>query len=246
MTDLNTDQREESLLAIKRLCRALIHDINNPLGAVSGYLQLTEMRLSKLQQGDQSVIPALVDFQAKTQQALNRISAMLQRLDLFSKIRLGPEQKIPLTAFWKDCIAQRSDEEQKRILLECPDPEPTIRLSRFCLEIIARELLDNALWATREHGEVRITVSSQEDNGSIVVDIADTGIGMSSEQLEKTCFPCYITREGGGFPKQGLLLGLGLPIVYQLSSHLGCTFSLNSQPGEGTQARLELPADCRL
>ena len=61
MTEGRLHQDEATLTAIKRLCRAIIHDINNPLSAVSGYLQLSEMRLAKLQDGDYSVIEALVE-----------------------------------------------------------------------------------------------------------------------------------------------------------------------------------------
>ena len=69
------------------------------------------------------------------------------------------------------------------------------------------------------------------------------GPGMEAERLEKAHLPCYITREGKGFPKEGLLLGLGLPIVYQLTVALGGKFTLNSAPGEGCRARVELPAE---
>jgi len=240
MNELQTQPSDAALEAIRRLCRAIIHDINNPLGAVSGYLQLSRMRLDKLRSGDLSVTESLVDYHEKTQGALDRIIALVQRLDRFSKVKLEPPCKIALCELWSALIAARSPEEQSRIQLTCPE-SLTIRTLRSCLEQISFELLDNALWATRPGGAVEVEVSPAGSD-RIAIEVRDTGPGMEAERLEKAHLPCYITREGKGFPKEGLLLGLGLPIVYQLTAALGGKFTLSSAPGEGCRARVELPA----
>ncbi len=236
-----THSNEAALEAIQRLCRAIIHDINNPLSAVSGYLQLTEQRLGKLRSGDLSVTDSLVDYHQKTQEALGRIMAMVQRLDRFSKLRLEPPCTVPMEQLWTSLIEGRSPEERDRVRLNCPD-SVKVRTLRSCLEQICFELLDNALWATREGGVVEVQVSSV-DSGRVAVEVRDDGPGMAAERLEKAQLPCYVTREGQGFPKEGLLLGLGLPTVYQLTAALGGKFTLHSQLGQGCHARVELPAE---
>ncbi len=241
MAQIQSGPNEQALEAVKRLCRAIIHDINNPLSAVSGYLQLTELRLAKLQSGDLTVAESLIDYHRKTQDALRRIMAMVQRLDRFSKVNLEPARTLNIRQFWTALIARREEAEQARIRLSCPDEDLTIHTLESCLEQIAFELLDNALWATRQEGNVQVdaaTASSEQ----LVMEVRDSGPGMDAETLNKIMLPCYVTREGKGFPKEGLLLGLGLPIAHQLAIHLGGKLELHSQLGQGCRARLELPA----
>ncbi len=109
---------EATFQAIKRLCRVIIHDVNNPLSAVSGYLQLIEMRLSKLKAGDLSVVDSLVDFHQKTQAGVERVISIIARLDPFSKVRPARDQSI--FPALNRLVAGRTLEERQGIGLTCP------------------------------------------------------------------------------------------------------------------------------
>lgn len=231
---------EATFQAIKRLCRVIIHDINNPLSAVSGYLQLIEMRLSKLKAGDLSVVDSLVDFHQKTQAGVERVISMIARLDQFSKIRPAPAVQVDLPSLWNRLIAGRALEERERIDLICP-ASAILRSLVSVVEQISLELLDNALWATRDGGRVRVTVACE--GAKVLLEIRDEGPGIDPEMLESIFLPCYWNREKTGFPKQGLMLGMGLPIVYQLVMHLKGEIDIQSQAGQGTTVRVRLPAE---
>ena len=63
--------------------------------------------------------------------------------------------------------------------------------------------------------------------------MADNGVGIPSEELEKVFDLFYSTRKGG--------TGLGLAIVERIATAHGGTVSLESEPGRGTTFRIELP-----
>jgi signal transduction histidine kinase len=244
MTAIPNEQNEPTLEAIRRLSRVIIHDLNNPLSALSGYMQLAQMRMEKLQQGDTSVVGDLAEFLGKIDQATERINSLVQRLDKFSKILPAPAQSVNLEKMWNHLVSSRDSEEQQRISLEISEPDLVIRTHPQCFEQVAAELLDNACWATREEnsGEV-IIKNSMEEGNRFVLEIQDNGCGIDEDMLEKLDIPCYFNRENRGFPKQGLLTGIGLPIVYHLVDYLEGEIEIESRPGEGTKVQVRIPVE---
>jgi signal transduction histidine kinase len=84
----------------------------------------------------------------------------------------------------------------------------------------------------------RITLAAFPlDDGSVAVEVRDTGRGMEPEEQERVFDRFYRggTRDAGGF-------GLGLAIVRDAVRALGGTVSLHSEPGVGTTARVVFPA----
>ena len=94
--------------------------------------------------------------------------------------------------------------------------------------IVLHNLLDNAVKFT-ERGEVRLTVD--ETDGRLVFTVADTGIGVAQEHLERLFEPFFqvdatLTRRHGG-------AGVGLAVSRQLTELLGGRVEVASRPGEG-------------
>jgi len=104
------------------------------------------------------------------------------------------------------------------------------------LERILRNLLSNAIRYTKQ-GEVRL--ACLEENGSIVIEVADTGSGISPEHQQDVFREFFQLHNPERDRNKGL--GLGLSIVQRLTKLLGQTLEMNSQPGKGTVFRLHLP-----
>ncbi len=98
------------------------------------------------------------------------------------------------------------------------------------LQIISN-LLSNAFRWTPDGG--RIDLALQSENGTVTVDVADTGPGIGAEAQERIFRPFWST-DGHG-------TGLGLPIARELAVALGGRIELQSELGKGSRFRLVLP-----
>ena len=120
------------------------------------------------------------------------------------------------------------------VKLDCLD-ELTVFVDRDLVEQAFTNLVANAMRYSDCAGVV-ISERTSERN-MIGVDILDSGPGIPAEQGERIRrrFSTGVGRDGSGF-------GLGLSIAAQAVHAVGGTLDLDSQPGAGTRARVELPA----
>src|SRR5205807_5469601 len=78
-----------------------------------------------------------------------------------------------------------------------------------------------------------LTVRTAHANGSVRLEVSDTGSGLTKEECERLFTPYYTTKQHG--------TGLGLAIVQSVVSDHGGRISVESQPGRGATFRIELP-----
>ena len=102
---------------------------------------------------------------------------------------------------------------------------------------ILSNLVGNAIKFT-ETGEVRVMLTARP-SGPLVIEVSDTGIGMTADQVSRV-FEDFVQADGTITRRFGGT-GLGLPIVRRLVTQMGGTIDLTSQPGQGSQMRVELP-----
>ena len=121
--------------------------------------------------------------------------------------------------------------------LRLADSIPSVRADGVALRRILENLAGNAVDAARE-GDGRVTLASEtlRRDGSVWIRliVADTGRGMSQEQLDRAFDDFYTTKEGG--------TGLGLSVVRRLVADLGGTLRVETAPGQGSRFTVELPA----
>lgn len=124
----------------------------------------------------------------------------------------------------------------KGLGVEVPDTDVRILTDKkwfsFCLE----QLLSNSIKYTLEGG-IRFLV--EEGEREIVLTLADTGIGIRAEDLPRI-FDRGFTGCNGRMDKKST--GIGLYLCRQVAGHLGVGIAVESSPGEGTRARLTIPA----
>jgi signal transduction histidine kinase len=101
-------------------------------------------------------------------------------------------------------------------------------LSQICVGLIA-----DAFQAMPHGGVLRIRSQTAEDRKSVVISIADNGVGMSQDELARLFIPFRRNRHDS--------TGIGLPLVRRILESLGGTISVTSQEGKGTTVSLRLP-----
>lgn len=113
-----------------------------------------------------------------------------------------------------------------------------LRTDRILFRQVLQNLVNNALQYTREGG---VTVDFALDAAGLALRIADTGIGIPADALERVFDEYYrVNPAGTGQSSRGF--GLGLTIVRQISQLLGYTVQVESTPGKGTIFTLLVPA----
>ncbi|MEE8551151.1 MAG: HAMP domain-containing sensor histidine kinase [Gemmatimonadota bacterium] len=115
---------------------------------------------------------------------------------------------------------------------------PAVVGDEVALRRILENLVGNAIDSLgAQHGTVSVSTESldgEREGPAVRITVADTGPGMTEEQLERIFDDFYTTKEGG--------TGLGLSIVRRLVLDLNGTLRVDSKPGAGTRFIVELPA----
>lgn len=124
------------------------------------------------------------------------------------------------------------------VRVELAEGLPAVAVDRLMLRRVIENLVGNAADAVagREGGTVTVSTdrATRDGRGSVVrIHVADTGAGMSKAELDRAFDDFYTTKPGG--------TGLGLSIVRRLVLDLGGSLRIDTEPGTGTRATVEIP-----
>jgi signal transduction histidine kinase len=101
-------------------------------------------------------------------------------------------------------------------------------------ERVLGHLVQNAIDATRQSGEVRISVGAEGRNA--VIEVSDSGCGMSDAFVRERLFRPFQTTKGNG-------MGIGVFEVAQYAKDMGGHIEVDSRPGGGTRFKLMFPLE---
>ena len=124
-----------------------------------------------------------------------------------------------------------------RLVVGSPDPAGTLRSDPELIRHVLRNLLSNAAKFT-ESGEIGLSARSDDDR--VLIEVRDTGQGMSPEDQALVFEEFYQARTPLHATVRGT--GLGLPFAQRVAHALGGRVTLHSEPGNGSAFTLDLPA----
>lgn len=138
-----------------------------------------------------------------------------------------------------DAVRPQAQVKGLHLRLECtPEPAPSVMLDPEGLRQIVDNLLGNAVKFTDLGGiDLRLQLMPADDPRELLLDVIDSGIGISAKQAARLFRPFQQAEEGqarGGS-------GLGLAIARELASAMGGNLALHSVQGRGTRFTLRLP-----
>lgn len=150
----------------------------------------------------------------------------------FEPVAVG-ELSAVLRSNWAQVAAER------KVELALPEtPDATFISDRRLLDLVLKNLVENALKFTPAGGRVTVTIEPAADVVRLAV--ADTGVGIPAEHAERVFERFYqVDAARSGMPGRGT--GLGLAIVKHAVGSLGGQVRLASRMGEGTTVTIELP-----
>ena len=218
-------QRE---LAWREMAKQIAHEIRNPL---------TPMKLS-IQQLRQAYKDGAKDFgnifQSISETILVQIESLSKIATEFSYFARMPPRKIEMCNV-HDILEEAKhlyDQESKITFRSDYTAEmPLVNADREELRRAFINIMRNAVQALVHGGEVYLR--TRRSNGSIEIQIADTGPGIPSERQHRLFEPNFSTKTDG--------MGLGLAIVKKIIDDLGGSISIDSTVGKGTTVTIRLP-----
>jgi two-component system sensor histidine kinase PilS (NtrC family) len=209
------------------MAASIAHEIRNPLAAMRGSIQMLRADME-----GQSSQTELMEIILRESDRLNRIiSDFLNyarpRSIIQSKVDVGELLQRTFT------LLRNSAElnEHQIIAEEVPEAPVLVDADAEQLQQVFWNLARNALQSMPSGGELRATLQPQKDN-RLRIAFADTGTGMSPQQVEHLFEPFSSTTGG---------TGLGLSIVYQIIRDHGGTINVRSRERLGTTITIELP-----
>ena len=231
--------RQEALDAVRRRERALAevtHELRTPLNAVLGFAELLQMQPHG-PLGHQLYAEFVQDIAAGGQHML----ALIEDVQRFAAVRDGT-QSLDLQPVDLGALAQRASRllraeaasREMEVSVRVPPGLSVVADPRALLQVLLN-LVGNAVKYAGRGREA--TIVAEVEGGTVAVRVADSGEGLSAQQLAVALEPFGRVP---GTAEQGT--GLGLPLVKALVELQGGRFALESAPGRGTVARFTLPA----
>ena len=218
----------------RQLLADVSHELHTPLTAIRGYIETLRMPDLPITQADRARYLGVVDDEAV------RLERLIGDLLDLAKMEAGGQGLVrgplPVSALWtrlQDRHALAASAADVRLVFDPSSLEITADAGR--LEQALSNLVANALRFTPAGGQVR--VSAHEVAEGVRFDVADTGVGLSSEDHERVFdrfFKQDASRSRGG-------TGLGLSIVRAIAEAHGGAATVRSTPGQGSTFSVTVP-----
>lgn len=243
LADLKTTQKQviqqERLRALGQMASGIAHDFNNSLMPVMGFADLL------------LVSPGILDDKKKTTEYLETIrtaakdaASIVARMrefyrtneegDVFAPVDVArlARQVVSLTRpKWKD-QAQANGAEIR--IVEELETVPRVMGDESALREVLMNLIFNAVDAMPRGGV--IALRTRRDGAHAIIEVSDSGTGMSDEVRQRCMEPFFSTKGERG-------TGLGLAMVFGIVQRHEGTIDIQTQPGKGTTFVIRFPFD---
>ncbi|TBL78231.1 ATP-binding protein [Paenibacillus thalictri] len=215
--------RSEKLRVVGELASGMAHEIRNPLTTIKGFLQIAKANGYNIEQ-----------WYGLIMNEIDRMSMLTGEFLQFSK----PQPKQFKLGNLQGCVQRvvsLIESEATRlghsVKTEMPDDEVLLWMDQDKMIQLLLNMAKNSFDAMPLPGEVtfRLTTKSKHT----VIEIRDTGIGMTSEELEQIFTPFYTTKENG--------TGLGLSICHKIIQDHQGNLEVQSEKNKGTLFTITLP-----
>lgn len=221
------------LKAVSTSLAVLSHDLRGPLTSIQNSLE------SMVDKGIGNNSRELQVALRSTKSA----AAMLNDLHHLSKIQAAeddvPMEPLSIGDLLMDCVMvvkPMASEKKIEVSLGIPQKLPLIHGNLELIERMTRNLLDNAIRYTPQHGSIDVSVSVIADK--VRVTIHDTGVGIPEEQLSRVS-ERFVRGDNVQHAIKGS--GIGLSVAAEVARMHGAPLKILSREGEGTAIIFDLP-----
>jgi signal transduction histidine kinase len=225
--------RSARLAAVGEIAAGVAHELNNPLTTITGFVELALQELPE-------DIPQREELQIVIDEA-QRARSVVRRLLDFARQSDNPHQLTDLNQLVEEVVSlTKLSTKVNRIdiKINLDDPLPSISADPNQIKQVLLNLIQNAIQAMPEGGELTLVSQQEECDGKkgATIFVQDTGHGIPEKDQERIFDPFYTTRPVGSGT------GLGLSVSYGIVMDHEGQIDFSSKEGEGSCFSIWLPA----
>ena len=241
--------QSEKMAALGKLVAGVVHEMNTPIGAINSAADISARSISNILEGlktcqnpdeirnDRKLkgsIKALQNSVPITLSASERITKIVNSLKSFARLDESPFQKVCLHESLENTLILIENDLKDRINVKKEYGNiPLVACYPSELNQVFINLLTNAVQAIKDKGT--ITIQTNAENEHVIIQIADTGIGIPQEQIEGLFEPNF-TKKGNR-----VKAGLGLFTSYNIIQKHRGQITVESEVGKGSTFTVVLP-----
>ncbi len=229
------------MAAVGEMATKVAHEINNPIGVISGLVKVLLARRQKV-----GIPEQVAEDLVRVSTQADRISHVVRSLLAFSRPGTNEKSLCDINSIAKDCLTLSGRAFQSfkvNIRLEFEEDLPKVWVDAKRLQQVFVNLLNNAVDAMPTGGEILLSndLRMAEGQGHFVrVRVADTGKGVPPEIKDQIFDPFFTTKA----PGKGT--GLGLSVSDEIIREHDGSLTLESSGPEGSVFLIELPAQVKM
>ncbi|MGI8410460.1 MAG: two-component system sensor histidine kinase NtrB [Pyrinomonadaceae bacterium] len=228
--------RAEKLAAVGRLAAGVVHEINNPLATIAACAEALEKRVEEGAFGPSDAADDLSEYLGLIKNEAFRCKSITTGLLDFSRIRTGHRHPLEISEILKssaNLIAHQKRGDDIDIKIQAADDLPLLNADGGQIQQAVIALGTNAIDAMPGGGTLTLRAIAHPNR--MTIEVEDTGLGISQDDLSKIFEPFFTTKEIG----EGT--GLGLAVCYGIITDHGGRLSVRSNVGKGTIFTITLP-----
>src|SRR6201987_1855664 len=219
----------EKLTSLGLRAAGVAHEVNTPLAVISNYIQMLAKQMPE-NDPRHSIIEKIV-------KQTFRASEIVNNLLNFSRTGAGETINVDVNRVVEDTLSLVSHplkSSQIQVVKHLAEELPAVRGSANKLQQVFLNLFLNARDAMPAGGILEVRTSAH--NGSVEIEVVDTGAGIPRDHIHKIFDPFFTTKASG----RGT--GLGLSVSYGIIKEHAGKIDVRSAPGRGTSFHVEFPA----
>lgn len=228
--------QSEKLAAVGKIAATVAHEINNPLSGVFTYIKLMQRKIEEGNAGEKE-IGSFREYLSSMSREVDRTRSIVRDLLDFTRPKEPVRKRTDLNWVIEESLKLISNEFTVRnIELEKRlNPLPEIMVDPSQIQQVFIDTMVNSCEAMEGGGTLSVHSYHHAASDMVVVEIADTGVGIPPENLSKIFDPFFTTKSKG--------TGLGLSVIYGIVTRHEGKIEVKSEVGKGTQMRFRLPAE---
>jgi PAS domain S-box-containing protein len=221
--------KKEKLAVLGKLAGGVGHELRNPLGAIKNAAYFLDMALEK-PDPDVKEMVGLINKEVVRSEDI--ISSLLD----FARPKVLTLRKGAVNTVVNEALKRNPVPNNVAVISNLDETLPEIQADSDKLLQVFNNIISNAFQAMPEGGSLTI-ISKKSGPGGVSIAFADTGLGISAENMKKLFEPLFTTKIKG--------IGLGMVVTKTIVEAHGGHIDVQSEEGKGTTITVNLPMSGR-